>query len=107
MTLLGIANNKAIFRRIACLELLNNFDLEEMESSHRESSESDIAEKYLCFFIFLQLIFIDLFYYSLNKNFDLRLAKKSTNFGLFFKNFQFSFQVVVVIVWSCLWLEIG
>ena len=49
MTLLSIANNKAIFRRITCLELLNNFDLEDMESSHSESSESDIEEKYSCF----------------------------------------------------------
>ena len=48
MTLLGIVNNKAIFRRIACLELLNNFDLEDMEPSRSESSESDIEEKYSC-----------------------------------------------------------
>ena len=49
MTILGFANNKAMFRRTACLELLNNFDLEDMESSHSESSESDIEEKYSCF----------------------------------------------------------
>ena len=49
MTLLGITNNKAIFRRITCVELLTNFDLEDRESSHSESSESDIEEKYSCF----------------------------------------------------------
>ena len=48
MTLLSIANNKTIFRKITCLELLNNFDLEDMESSHSESSKGDIDEKYSC-----------------------------------------------------------
>ena len=41
----------------------------------------------------LQLIFIGLSHYSRTKIFDLSLAKNSTNFGLFSKNFQFSFQV--------------
>ena len=49
MTLLGIANDKTIFKSISCLELLNNFHLEDMKSSHSESSESDIKEKYSCF----------------------------------------------------------
>ena len=47
LTFLGTANNKAICRRVICLELLNNFDSE--ESSHSESSENDIEEKYSCF----------------------------------------------------------
>ena len=45
MTLLSIENNKTIFRKITCLELLNNFDLEDMESSHSESSKGDIDQK--------------------------------------------------------------
>ena len=49
MILLGSANNKAIFRGIARLELLSNFDLEDMESNHSESFESDTEEKYSCF----------------------------------------------------------
>ena len=31
------------------LKLLNNFDFEDMESSHKKSSESDFEEKYSCF----------------------------------------------------------
>ena len=49
MTLLGIADNKAIFRKVTCLELLNNFDLEDIGSSHNECSESVTEEKYSCF----------------------------------------------------------
>ena len=49
LTFLGTANNKAICRRVICLELLNNFDSEDTEPSHSESSENDIEEKYSSF----------------------------------------------------------
>ena len=161
--------------RITCLELLNNFDLGDMESSHSGSSESDIEEKYSCFkkrsiaggkqtsskkqkrydseskrcyfftlpsilhyflmfkvvknnsvqnvktisfcYVFLSLFFcrylattyfyrpFSLFSYE---KFWFKFSQKNPHIlGLFFKNFQFSFQVGVVVVRECLWLEIG